>query len=67
MKIQPFYSQDIYSLLLYIVNNKHLFILNMEIHNFSTRNNSNLQQPITNVTKFQTGAYYPGIKILGQS
>ena len=42
MKTLPFYSQDIFSLLLYIVNKKYLFILNVKIRNFNTRNNSNL-------------------------
>ena len=37
--------------------------MNMEIHNFSTRYNTNLHPPISNFTKFQKGAYYSGIKI----
>lgn len=37
--------------------------MNMETIKFSARNNSNPHPPITNITKFQTGADYSGIKI----
>jgi len=53
MKTLPFYSQDIFSLLLYIVNKKYLFILNVKIRNFNTRNNSNLNPPYTSMTNFK--------------
>ena len=36
------YSQYIYSLVLYTINNKHLFEANNEIHKYKTRNNNNL-------------------------
>jgi len=48
---------------LYIVNNKHLYTTNMEIHNFNTRYNINLYPHISNLTKLQMGAYHSGIKI----
>jgi hypothetical protein len=51
MKILPFYSQYIFSLLLYTVNNIHSFITNMDFHNYSNRNNSNVHPPITNNLK----------------
>ena len=38
--------------------------MNMEIHNFNTRYNTNLHSPISNFTKFQKGAYYSGTQIL---
>jgi hypothetical protein len=63
MKMLPLYSQYIFSLLLYTVNNKQLFISNREIHNISTRSSINLHPPTSNLTKFQKGAYYFGIKI----
>ena len=57
------YSQHIYSLVLYAVNNKHLFDTNNEIHKYKTRNNSNLHRPITNLSKFNRGACISGIKV----
>jgi hypothetical protein len=45
------------------MNNKHLYTMNMEIHNYNTRYNTNLHPPNPNFTKFQKGAYYSGIKI----
>ena len=57
MEIMTLYSQYIYSLVLYTVNNKHLFDANNEIHKYKTRNNSNLHCPIANLSKFNKGAY----------
>jgi hypothetical protein len=63
LKILSLCSQYIFSLLLYIVNNKQLFMTNLEIHKISTRSSTNLHPPISNLTKLQKGAYYSGIKI----
>ena len=49
----------------YILNNKHLYTMYMEIHIFNTRYNTNLHPPISNLTKFQKGVCYRGIKIFG--
>jgi len=57
------YSQYIYSLVLYTINNKHLFDTNNEIHKYKTRNNNNLYRPIANLSKFNKGAYISGIKV----
>ena len=57
------YSQYIYSLVLYTINNKHLFDTNNEIHKYKTRNNNNLHRPITNLSKFNSRAYISGIKV----
>jgi len=51
------YSQYIYSLVLYTINNKHLFDANNEIHKYKNRNNNNLHRPIANLSKFNKGAY----------
>jgi len=45
-----FYSQSIFSLLLYVVNNKHLFAL--QVHNHDTRSANNFHVPITNSAKY---------------
>ena len=36
---------------------------NSEIHNINTRTKSNLYQPISNLTTYQKGTYYSGIKV----
>jgi len=36
---------------------------NSEVHNHDTRSDNNFHVPITNLTKYQKGAYYTGIKI----
>jgi len=59
----PVYSQYIFSLLMYVVNNKHLFTRILEIHNHDTRSAKNFHLPITNLTTYQKAAYYTGIKI----
>jgi hypothetical protein len=48
---------------MYVVENKSIFELNSEIHDINTRQNSNLYQPQANLTLYQKGAYYSGIKI----
>ena len=64
MEIMTLYSQNIYSLFLYGINNKHLFDENNEIHEYKTRINNNLHLPIANLSKFNKGAYISGIKVL---
>jgi hypothetical protein len=56
MENLPFYSQYIFSLLLYVVNNTHLFT--KEVHNHDTRSANNFHVPITNLTKHQKRAHY---------
>ena len=62
MEILPFYSQYIFSFSMYVVTNKHLFTKNLEIYSHNTRN-ANLHVPAVNLTKYQKGAHYMGIKI----
>jgi len=63
MEILPFSSQYIFSLLLYMVYNQHLFIKNLEVHNHDTTSANSFHLPITNLTKYRKGAQYAGIKI----
>ena len=63
MEIMTLYSQYICSLVLYTINNKHLFDTNNEIHKYKTRNNNNLHLPMANLSKFNKGAYISGIKV----
>jgi len=63
MEIMTLYSQYIYSLVLYSVNNKHPFDANNKIHKYKSRNNNNLHRPVANLSKFNKGAYISGIKV----
>ena len=51
------------ALLMFVVQNKNLFMTNNEIHNLDTRQRNNLYLPQANLTIYQNGAYYLGIKI----
>jgi len=55
MQILTLYSQYIYSIILFIANNKHLFTPNNEVEKYNTRNNNNLHPALTNLTKFSKG------------
>jgi len=63
MEIMTLYSQYVYSLILYTVNNKYLFNTNNEIHKYRTRYNNNLHLPIVNLSKFNKGAYISGVEV----
>jgi hypothetical protein len=63
MQIMALYSQYIYSIILFAVNNKHLFTPNNEIHKYNTRNNNNLHPALSNLTKYNKGPYISGIKV----
>jgi hypothetical protein len=66
LRILPLQSQYILSLLIFVVNNKNLFYVNSEIHSINTRQNFNLYQPQANLTLYQKGAYYSGIKVFNK-
>jgi len=55
--------QYILSVLLFMVKNKDLYTTNQEIHNITTRSNTNLHSPVCNLTVFQKGNYYSGVKL----
>jgi hypothetical protein len=67
LKILPLSSQYIYiyiySLVRFVVNNKNLSSENSELYATKTRNNSNLHLPSSNLTVFQKGPEYFGIKV----
>jgi hypothetical protein len=64
LQILPFTSQYMLSLLMSVVQNKNVFLTNNENHNIDTRQGNNLYLPQGNVTIYQIGAYYSGIKII---
>ena len=53
----PFYSQYIFSLILYVVNNKHLFTKNLGVHNHDTRAAGNVHLTIDNLNKYHKRAH----------
>ena len=63
LKILPLKSQYILSLPLFVVGNRSYFKENSDIHNINTRTKSNLHQPLANLSTYQKGAYYYGIKV----
>jgi hypothetical protein len=66
LKILPLTAQYILSLLLFMANNRNLFITNSEIHDIQTRQGNNLHLPMTNLTICQHGVYYSSIKIFNK-
>jgi hypothetical protein len=63
MKTLPLYSQYIFSLLRYVVNNKHLFTKNLEVHNQELDLLIIFICPLLIWLNTKKGAYYTGIKI----
>jgi len=51
------------SLLLFVIDNGNYFKVNSEVCNINTRDKSNLFLPISNLSVYQKGAYYTGIKV----
>ena len=64
LQTMTLYSLYAYSIILFVVKNKHLFTVNNEIlvHKYNTRNNKNLLPALPNLTKFIKGPCLSGIK-----
>ena len=60
------YSVSIFTSL-YMVNKKPLFRKNWKVHNHNTTSANNFHPPLTNLTKYQKGAHYAGIKIFNHN
>jgi hypothetical protein len=54
--ILPLMAQDIYSITVFIVNNKEFFTENSTLYDIKTINNENLFQPQSNLTIYQMGS-----------
>jgi hypothetical protein len=63
IQILPLPSQYIFSLLMFMIRNRSQFMVNSELHHINTRQQVNVHQPSVNVTKYQKGVYYLGIKV----
>ena len=60
LQIMTLYSLYAYSIITFVVNNRHLFTVNNEIHKYDTRNNKDLHPASANLTKFIKGPYMSG-------
>jgi hypothetical protein len=56
-------SQYIFSLLIFVVNNLGLFHRSSQIYGLNMRHNFDLYHPQANLTIYQSGPYYFGIKL----
>jgi hypothetical protein len=64
--ILPLTSQYLLSLLMFVVQHKDFFITSMDSHNLETRQSNNLYTPQANLSVYQKGAYYSGVKIFNK-
>ena len=58
----PLQSQNTFSLLMFAANNKDFFKTNFDFHGFNTRSKQDFHIPIANLTVFQKGVWFSGIK-----
>jgi hypothetical protein len=63
LKILPLYAQYIYSLLMFVVNNRSLFLGNADLYSKQTRNSHNLHLPLPHLTKYKKGVHYAEIRL----
>ena len=56
-------SQYIHSLMSFFIGNQEKFQTNSSVHNINTRNKHHLHRPVANLSCFQNGASYSGIRI----
>jgi hypothetical protein len=63
LKMLPLTSQDLFSLALFVVTNKSLFMENFQMHNIKTSNNSHLSQLSSHLMIYQKGPHYFGFKV----
>jgi hypothetical protein len=66
LEILPLKSQYTFSILLFVVKNRNLFITNYDRHDVQTRHSDNLYPPISSLTLYQNGVYYTGINIFNK-
>jgi len=62
-KILPLQSQLYYHSCFFVVDNGDYFKVNSEMHNSYTMNKLNLHLPISNLSVYQQGPYYSGVKV----
>jgi len=63
LNILPIQPQYIYSILLFVIKHKDQFLSNSQVYKINTRQTCDLYVPTANLTVYQKGVYYSGIKI----
>jgi hypothetical protein len=61
-KLQTLPLTSQYVIFINVCSSKQIFFLNNENHNLNSRQRNNLYRPQANLTIYQKGAYYSGIK-----
>ena len=61
--ISTFYTQYIFSTLMFVVKHEDIFIINVESHKINTRQKLDFHVPSVSLTKVQKGVYYSGITL----
>ena len=49
--------------MLFMIQNKNQFIASSEIYSVDTRQHTNFHQPTLNLTNYQKGIYYSGVRV----
>jgi predicted restriction endonuclease len=49
---------------MFVARNSELSVTNANVHNFPTRSHNDLHLPIANLSVFQKGVYFSGVKII---
>ena len=63
LEILPLPSQYILSLLLFMIRKKNQFLVNSQIYHTDIRQHAHFHQPSVNITKYQKGVSYLGVKV----
>ena len=63
LNILPIQSQYICSIFLFVTKHKDQFLSNSQVHKINTRQTFDLYVPTANLTIYQEGVCYSGIKI----
>jgi hypothetical protein len=59
-------SQYILSLMNFVLQNQEKYTLNIEVHNFNTRNKLKLHKPVSSLTLYQKGVYNMSIRVFNK-
>jgi hypothetical protein len=62
LDILPFYSQYIFSLLIFVIDNTSLFKTNSELYDINTRNKNDFHLSQPRLSIYRNGVYYMDIK-----
>jgi hypothetical protein len=63
LNILPIPCVYIFALMMFVINNLEKFQTNSFVHWINTRNNAQLHRPIANLSSYQRGVHYSGIKL----